>query len=199
MDIFQIEARGMYSPPNGNAPQSLPDLWKPAPDEEIRTDLPSLSDTELNAIGWKGPIAMPSSTSHFTHSYQWNTETREYDATELDEFEKRRRVNYHEFWIGLINGIPDPEAEEYVGGSAYQKIKTTASQSLEVNTAVTEFIALLSDAKNKNANVDKIQKVLTEIVENIPFTVEELEEIQRAFVASGMFAVYTLQPQAPQE
>jgi hypothetical protein len=119
-------------------------------------------------------------TSYFTHSYEWNKETREYDATELDEFERRRRVNYQQFWDGLINT------------SAYSTIKATASQSLEVNTVATEFIALLSDAKNKHANVEKIQEVLTEIMVNIPFTEEELAEIQEIFILSGMFAVYTL-------
>jgi hypothetical protein len=182
MDIFEIEARGMFSPPNGNDPQGLPDLWRPSPDEEVRTDLPYLSDEELNALGWKGPIQMPplEGTSYYTHSYEWNKETREYDVTELDEFEKRRRVNYQQFWDGLINT------------SAYATIKTTASQSLEVNTVATEFIALLSDAKNKHANVEKIQEILLEIMENIPFSETELGEIQEVFISSGMFAVYTL-------
>ncbi len=182
MDIFEIEARGMFSPPNGNHPQVIPDLWRSAPGEEVRTDLPSLSDEELNALGWKGPIEMPplEGTSYYTHNYEWNKETREYDVIEVDEFEKRRRVNYQQFWDGLINT------------SAYSTIKATASQSLEVNTVATEFIALLSDAKNKHANVEKIQEVLTEIMVNIPFSEEELEEIQEIFVNSGMFAVYTL-------
>jgi hypothetical protein len=182
MDIFEIEARGMFSPPNGNDPQMLPDYWRSAPGEEVRTDLPYLSDEELNELGWKGPIKMPplEGTSYFTHSYKWNKETREYDVTELDEFEKRRRVNYQQFWDGLINT------------SAYTTIKTTASQSLEVNTVATEFIALLSDAKNGHANVEKIQEVLLEIIQNIPFSETELEEIQEVFTKSGMFAVYTL-------
>jgi hypothetical protein len=182
MDIFQREARGMYSPPNGNAPQPLPDYWRPSPDEEIRTDLPELTDEELNALGWKGPIQMTPTpgTSYYTHNYEWNKETREYDVTELDEFEKRRRVNYQQFWDSLINT------------SAYATIKATASQSLEVNTVATEFIALLSDAKNKHANVEKIQEILLEIMENIPFSETELEEIQKVFTDSGMFAVYTL-------
>jgi hypothetical protein len=185
MNIHEIEARGMFSPPNGNDPQALPDLWRSAPGEEVRTDLPELTDEELNALGWKGPITMPPAsnpgTSYFTHSYEWNKETREYDATELDEFEKRKRVNYQKFWDDLIDT------------SAYMTIKATSSQSLLANTLATEFIALLSDAKNGNANITKIQEVLLEIVENIPFTPEELEEIQTAFTESGMFAVYTLQ------
>jgi hypothetical protein len=182
MNNSEIEARGMYSPPNGNHPQQLPTYWRNAPGEEPRTDIPELSNEELNALGWKGPITMPPTpgTSYYTHNYEWNTETREYDVTEVDEYEKRRRVNYQQFWNLLLNT------------TAYTTIKAAASQSLVANTIATEFIALLSDAKNMNANVVKIQEVLTEIIENISFTEEELAEIQTAFTQSGMFAIYTL-------
>jgi len=182
MNIFQIEARGMFSPPNGNHPQMIPDRWRDNPGDEIRTDLPELTDEELNALGWKGPIQMPPTpgTSFYTHSYEWNTETREFDATELDEFEKKNRVNYQKFW------------DELIQTTAYSTIKASASQSLAVNTVATEFIALISDAKNSNANVEKIQEVLLDIMSNISFTDEELEEIETVFVESGMFAIYTL-------
>ena len=173
-------SRGQYSP-NGAYPQDLPDYWR-FEDGTLRRDLPELTDEELEELGWFGPIEFPpfEGTSYYTHSFEWNSETISFDATELDEFEKRRGVNYQLFWDGLINT------------SAYSTIKATASQSLEVNTVATEFIALLGDAKNGRANVEKIQEILLEIVENIPFSEEELEEIQEIFVNSGMFAVYTL-------
>ena len=197
VDIFATEARGMYSPPNGNDPQVLPDSWRESlPNGPIRTDLPDLTNEELNALGWKGPIAMPTNIDYFTHSYKWNNETREYDATELSEYEKQRRIQYQQFWDLLINGVPLlDENEELVktDGIAFKKIKTAASQSLFANTLATEFIALMSDAKNGHANITKIQEVLLEIVENITFTAEELAEIQTAFTQSGMFAIYTLE------
>ena len=184
VDLAATEARGRYSPPNGNDPQTLPDLWRESlPDGPIRTDLPDLTNTELNALGWKGPIAMPplEGTSYLTHSYQWNKETREYDATELDEYEKRRRVQYQQFWDLLLNT------------GAYTTIKTASTQSLQANTLATEFIALMSDAKRGQANIEKIQQILTEIVSGISFTPGELGEIQTAFTQSGMFAIYTLE------
>ena len=186
VDLAATEARGRYSPPNGNDPQTLPDLWRESlPDGPIRTDLPDLTNTELNALGWKGPIVMPPTsnpgTSYFTHSYQWNTETREYDATELDEYEKRRRVQYQQFWDLLLNT------------GAYTTIKTASTQSLQANTLATEFIALMSDAKRGQANIEKIQQILTEIVSGISFTPGELGEIQTAFTQSGMSAIYTLE------
>ena len=181
VDFSAAEATRMFSPPNGNAPQALPDLWRSAPGEEVRTDLSELTDEELNALGWKGPIKKPSGTSDFTHSYQWNSQTREYDAIEISEFEKRGRVNYRRFWNVLIDS------------KAYSSIKEAASQSLRVNTLATEFIALISDAKNGDINVEKIQRSLNEILLNISFTDSELTEIQTAFTESGMFAVYTLE------
>jgi len=182
VDLAATEARGRYSPPNGNDPQTIPDLWRESlPDGAIRTDLPDLTDEELNAIGWKGPIAMPTNIDYFTHSYLWNKETRQYDATELSEYEKQRRIQYQRFWDDLITT------------SAYTKIKTAACQSLLANTLATEFIALMSDAKNGHANITKIQEVLLEIVSSIVFNAEELAEIQTAFTQSGMFAVYTLE------
>ena len=181
VDLAATEARGRYSPPNGNDPQTIPDLWRPAPGEEIRTDLPDLTNEELNALGWKGPIAMPTNIDYFTHSYKWNNETREYDATELSEYEKQRRIQYQRFWDDLITT------------SAYTKIKTAAGQSLLANTLATEFIALMSDAKRGQANIIKIQEVLTDIISGIAFNAEELAEIQTAFTQSGMSAIYTLE------
>ena len=51
-DFDATDARGMWSPPNGAAPQMLPDSWKDNPEDEYRTDLPDLTDDELNALGW---------------------------------------------------------------------------------------------------------------------------------------------------
>jgi hypothetical protein len=173
--------RGQYSPPSRNHPQQLPDYWR-FEDGTIRRDLPELSDEELHELGWHGPIEMPpiAGTSYFTHNYEWNSETLSYDATELEEYEKAQRVNYQMFWDGLINT------------TAYLTIKEAASSSLLANTLATEFIALISDAKMGHANKEKIQESLTAIVSNIPFSVEEMEEIENVFSESGMFAIYAL-------
>ena len=148
--------------------------------EEIRTDLPDLTDAELNAIDWKGPIA-DVSFDFYTQDKVWNKETREYNILELDQNQKENKVNYQQFWDKLLNT------------GAYTTIKTASTQSLQANTLATEFIALMSDAKRGQANIEKIQQILTEIVSGISFTPGELGEIQEAFTESGMFAVYTLQ------
>jgi hypothetical protein len=60
-------------------------------DGTIRTDLQTLSDDDLASLGWL-PAPMPPTpgTSYYTHSYEWNSETVSFDATELDEFEKKK-------------------------------------------------------------------------------------------------------------
>jgi hypothetical protein len=100
----QVQNKGQYSP-NGAYPQELPDYWRFS-DGTLRTDLPELTDEELAALGWFGPIQMPPTpgTSYFTHSYEWNSETLSFDATELDEFGKKRRVNYHSNIVGNVSG-----------------------------------------------------------------------------------------------
>jgi hypothetical protein len=185
VDIFATEARGMYSPPNGNDPQLIPDYWRATPSTEPRTDLPELNDVQLNALGWKGPIQFPE-YDLLTHERVWNRETRSFDVIErsfpLDPTPSLvRPVDYKRFWDSLLDS------------SVYQTIKSEAKLSLEANVLATEFIALLSDAKQGNANITKIQESLTEIVTSISFTAEELAKLQQIFMESGMFAVYSLQ------
>ena len=172
----------LYSPPSRNYPQELPDRWR-FEDGTVRTDLQSLSDSDLLALGWNGPITMPeniSDTSYYTHDYTWNSGTLSFDSVEVDEYEKKRRVNYQLFWDQLLET------------NAYTRIKTESSTTLSVNTTISEFIALFSDAKSGNANVTHIQQSLTDVLTAISFTSDELAQIQTAFTNSGMFAVYTL-------
>tara|TARA_Y100000004_G_scaffold180723_1_gene225647 strand:+ start:450 stop:1016 length:567 start_codon:yes stop_codon:yes gene_type:complete len=184
-----------YSPPNGDYPQELPDRWV-FENGSIRTDLRSLSDTELNELGWSGPITMPEDIvgyNEYTHSYTWNTQTRSFDIEELSQIEKEKKVDYQYFWDLLVYGagtITDGVITN--DGIAYTKIKNTAKTSLEVNVIVTEFISYLTDAKNGKVYKDKIQETLTELFSAVTFTTGELEEIQNAFNRSGMFTTYTL-------
>lgn len=171
-----------YSPPSRNYPQELPDYWR-FEDGTVRRDLQTLTDAELEALDWHGPITMPediANTSRFTHNYTWNSDTLSFDVEEVDQYEKQRRVDYRRFWSGLL------------GTTAYATIKAEASTSLAVNAIVTEFISLLSDAKSGNASVSNIQQSLSDILSNVTLTTEELAEIQEVFISSGMFAVYTL-------
>ena len=182
-DIDATMARGMWSPPNGAAPQMLPDQWKDNPEDALRTDLPDKTDDELVALGWK-KVDTPSYASmgaaFFSNSYEWNSSTRTYDATELQDYEKEQGVQYDKFWTDLLDA------------DVYTTMKTAASTALAANTLLTEFIALLDDAKRGLANSTKIQASITGILAGITFSADERSELQTLFDSTGMSAVYTL-------
>ena len=182
-DFAATEARGMWSPPNGAAPQMLPDQWKDNPEDALRTDLPDKTDDELVALGWL-KVDLPSYTTNgaafFSNSYEWNSSTRVYDATELETYEKEQRVDYDKFWTDLLDT------------DVYATMKTAASSALAANTLLTEFIALLDDAKRGSANTTKMQASITGILAGITFSTDELAELQTLFDSTGMSAVYTL-------
>lgn len=177
-----------YSPPNRAYPQELPNQWK-FEDGTIRTDLQELSDAELNSLGWHGPITMPEdieNTSYYTHEYTWNPDTLTFDVKEFDLYQKQQRIDYKQFLVMLRNS------------TAYTSIKAQASSSLALNTSLTEFMTLLSDARANQLNpgegedISYFQASLSEVLSNATLTTEELAEIQTAFTECGLFSVYTL-------
>ena len=182
-DFAATEARGMWSPPNGAAPQMLPDRWKDNPEDAIRTDLPDKTDDELVALGWKKvghPSYETNGAAFFSNRYEWNSETRAYVATELGDEQKEQGVQYDMFWFYLLDT------------DVYATMKTAASTSLAANTLLTEFIALLDDAKRGFWNISKMQASITGILAGITFSADELAELQTLFDSTGMSAVYTL-------
>ena len=183
IEIPDTMARGMWSPPNGAAPQNIPAQWKATPDGELSTDLPDKTDDELVALGWR-KVDMPSYETYgaafFSNSYEWNSSTRTYDATELEDYKKPQRVEYNEFWNGLLDT------------DVYSTLKTAASTTLAANMMLTEFVALLDDAKRERANTTKIQASITGILAGITLSTDETAELQTLFDSTGMSAVYTL-------
>ena len=182
-DFAATEARGMWSPPNGAAPQMLPDIWKDNPEDSVRTDLPDKTDDELSALGWL-KVTMPSYSTHganiYKNRYVWNSSSKSFDAEALSEEEKSEFPQYQEFWTDLLET------------DVYTTMKTAASTTLAANTLLTEFIALLDDAKRGWANTSKIQASITGILAGITFTADELTELQTLFDTSAMSAIYTL-------
>ena len=167
-----------YSPPDRAYPQVLPDRWK-FEDGTVRTDLKTLSDDELNALGWV-KIDMPTESSYFTHDNNWNAETLSFVYTEIDTDEKERRVSYIKFWDILLDT------------SVYQTLKTAASLKLSTNVLLTEFIALLDDAKRGYGKRSKIQESITAILADVTLSLDELAELQTVFNSTGMSSIYTL-------
>ena len=197
----------LYSPPNRSYPQEIPNYWR-FEDGTVRTDLQTLTDAELEALGWHGPITMPDdipNTSQRTHSYTWNSNTLSFDVKELD----KDMIDYGYFWRLLVNGVDvgdldDPDlvaisnfdgGHPHMGGTdaiAYKKIKEIAKTSLEVNVLVTEFISLIFDARLGNIDAKNIQKTISEIMNLVSFNEAELLELRKIFSVTNMDIKYTL-------
>ena len=76
--------------------------------------------------------------------------------------------------------------------SVYQTIRTQASTSLPMNTAATEFIALLGDAKAGRPNETAIQSSINAILTTGTFTEDHLDELQEALESGHLQDIYTL-------
>lgn len=82
--------------------------------------------------------------------------------------------------------------EALLVSSVYSSIRTQASISLPITTAVTEFIALIGDAKAGRPYESAIQNSINTILSIGSFTTAELTELQTALTASHLDSVYTL-------
>ena len=89
--------------------------------------------------------------------------------------------DYFTFWESLLQT------------SAYQSIRTQSVGSLLMNTAATEFIALIGDAKMGRPIEPAIQLSILTVLSAGTFTEAELLEFQAALVAGHLDAIYTLE------
>lgn len=78
-------------------------------------------------------------------------------------------LNYRDFWKALVLT------------NAYSSIKLQASQSLPLNTLLTEFISIFSDAKSGDIIPEIIQEAIYSVLESVVLSDNELEEIQNIF------------------
>lgn len=88
--------------------------------------------------------------------------------------------DYLAFWDALI------------ASNVYASIRTQSMVSLPMNTLVTEFIALIVDAKMGRGSQAMIQSSISGILSIGSFTEEELEEFKMALVAGRLEDVYSL-------
>lgn len=92
----------------------------------------------------------------------------------------RSRADYNAFWLSLLQT------------NAFSSIRAQASQSLMMNTAATEFIALLGDAKAGRPMEVAIQQSINAVLSVGSFTPDDLAEFQAALEAGGLSQIYTL-------
>ena len=71
-------SNGQFSPPNGNYPQEVSEKWV-LEDGTIQENLKELTDEQLNALGWSGPITFPAEYVYYSNNVEWNKETKSFD------------------------------------------------------------------------------------------------------------------------
>lgn len=123
----------------------------------------------------------PYVTLHATLSEQIQQE-REAEAARIQEEEARllAQPNYSTFWNLIITS------------DLYTVFREEAKQNLALNTILTEFIALIADAKLGNAIEVAIQNCITEIVTICNLSEQQKDIIRAALAASNMIDVYTI-------
>jgi hypothetical protein len=141
----------LYSPPTGNHPQELPDRWKFA-DGSVRTDLKSLTNTELLLLDWTGPITQP---QPFTEELDEDGEVvldedgnpvivGDYDA-ETHKTVWYRAVRTYVIVEKHIDEAPYDSGEMVsppVGIADWNTLKTTALSSPRLNTLLGEVLTV---------------------------------------------------------
>ena len=88
--------------------------------------------------------------------------------------------NYVSFWEGLL------------ATDVYQAIRGQATISLAMNTAATEFIALLGDAKAGIVYEAAIQSSIDSILDNGTFTENDLDQFQSLLELGNLDSIYTV-------
>ena len=115
-----------------------------------------------------------------------------------DESELPDLVAYHLAYLDAPESVytPGPDYlafwESLLQTSVYQTIRTQASTSLPMNTAATEFIVLLGDAKAGRPNETAIQSSINAILTTGTFTEDHLDELQEALESGHLQDIYIL-------
>ena len=173
---------GQFSPPNGAYPQEVPEKWV-LDDGSIQENLQELTDDQLNALGWTGPIDFPEPHVYYSNNVEWNKETKSFDIIPLGEDQEdeiKSRIDYKSLW------------DEFTSSAAYTRIKNYSFTSLEANVILTELISHITDGKlYKQVVKSEIQAKLDYFTNNLVFTADELSEVNAIFIKTGFAALFT--------
>lgn len=171
----------LYIEPGTDFPDDLPEEdWMD--DDGNMHNLQTLSDEELLGRGWK-IITHPLETEgieYWSHGWRWDSDNLSFVITEYSEEEKKALVRYDEFREVLLES------------NVYGVIRRKSYASVELNSILTEFVSLLSDAKSGEVRISCIQRCLTDMFSNITLTSEEYEEFDEMFKENYMISIYTL-------
>lgn len=102
----------LYSPPNGDFPQGLPDYWK-FDDGTVRTDMKELGTRAINELGWTGPYEypVPKNRDDETQAFDYDPEVQKFiwDRVELKFYIVDMDENEIEYLKALRTPLPPPE------------------------------------------------------------------------------------------
>jgi hypothetical protein len=134
----------LYSPPNNDFPQGLPDYWK-FDNGMVRTDLKNLNTRQLNELGWTGPYTnpVPKNPDDDTQPYDYDPTKQKYiwNGSELRFY----IIDLDEDEIEFLNSInlpqpPQPPEPSQPNWELFERIVLR-------NTSVSELL-LAAAAKN---------------------------------------------------
>lgn len=146
----------LYSPPGGGYPQELPDRWR-FENGTVRTDLKSLTSSQLKELDWTGPIYIPVAKSEDLETYDYDPEThkavwyrvkRKYEIVEINVDEtpyvEGQYINetgeiakWGEFKTALLSSV---SLNTFViGAMPYAPIACTALPSVTLDVEKTDY------------------------------------------------------------
>ncbi len=170
-------------------PAPLPNRIRLA-DGSTRTSLYGLPYIELQPMGFTGPYTIPAYNVE-TEKVVWSSQDLQYQIIPLTQEELDARaaqqlqdqiqgINYFNFWNSVIIS------------PVYQKIRTQACSDLNVNTALTEFIAAVTDAKYGNVNVAAVQACINLLMGSLTLDQADIDELQAIMDNNDMSLIFTL-------
>jgi hypothetical protein len=141
------------------------------------------TESDRESIGILGPFELPNYDSNIEY-LKWNNLTLSYDIILYTEEELlsicKSKANYLLFWDLLL------------ASNVYSSIREQSFTSLKMNTLVTEFVALIGDAKLGRPNESAIQYSIKFILSCGIFTEENFVELNDILERSYLNNIYTL-------
>lgn len=169
-------------------PYTLTDLRRDNPDVSFPKDLEAADPSQFGMYPVAGdPPSFDADAEELIEQNptlvdgQWQRQWSVVSLSSEQVLERfRSRADYNAFWLALLQT------------NAFSSIRAQASQSLAMNTAATELIALLGDAKAGRPVEAAIQQSINAVLSAGSFTPDDLTEFQVALEAGGLAQIYAM-------
>jgi hypothetical protein len=155
---------------------------------ESRTSLNELSDSELNEIGFIGPITKPVFDED-THKIEWDgleykilelTEEELLTKKEQEKFKRIQNIDYEVFW------------EKFICTRIYKKLRDSAFNSLQKNILYTEFLLVFGNARCGKENKGEVQNYINILFLSFEFLPEDVLNLQKIMEETHLIIQYDI-------